>query len=345
MNNRVLVGLSGGVDSTATALFLKKSGYDVYGFFFDVLGNQQELRERAKAVATKLDIPFLSKDISNFFKEKVMDYFCDEYLQGRTPNPCVKCNKFIKFKLMLEEAFKVEAHYIATGHYAKVEFDENLQKYIIRKADNLKKDQTYMLYQLNQETLQHVLFPLGKMESKEKIRQILIDEGFNNAETKDSQEICFIKDNDYVTFIKNTYKNVPKEGTFVDQNGNKVGTHKGILNYTIGQRKGLGVTFGRPTFVTAIDAMSNTVTLGDNIDLFKDTIYSKDNNFIHINPNEPLKVTAKIRYSAKPEEAVVFLEQNGIIKTVFKEPQRASTPGQSIVFYQDDILIGGGTII
>lgn len=341
---KVLIGFSGGVDSTASTILLRERGFEVQGIFFNVFGNVTDTQKRAQAVARKLEMPLITLDISKYFKQKIMDYFYEEYTKGRTPNPCVQCNKHIKFSLMLEQARKINAYYIATGHYARIEFDESINKYIIRKPAALYKDQTYMLYNLNQDMLKHIIFPLGDMISKDKVREMVSRHGLPNAQTKDSQEICFIQDDDYIRFICENYDYKPQNGSFIDIKGSVLGTHSGIINYTIGQRKGLGIAFGKPVYVTHIDSENNTVTLGNNEELFTDTVFSKDNNFIHILLNGSFEAEGKIRYSAKPAKSIVFAEKNGILKTVFNTPQRAATPGQSIVFYDNDILLGGGTI-
>lgn len=342
--NKVLLGFSGGVDSTATALILKENGYEVHGLFLDVHGNSTETQKKASRVAQQLNIPLMSLDVSQYFKEKVMDYLYNEYIQGYTPNPCIECNKYIKFNLMLEEAQKIGAYYIATGHYARIEHNPTIGEYIIKKPKALAKDQTYMLYNLNQDILKHVLFPLGDIESKDEVREMVEDSHLSNAKAKDSQEICFIEDNDYVNFIENNYgyKSIP--GQFIDAKGNVLGEHKGIINYTIGQRKGLGIALGEPAYVTKINSKKNTVTLGKNEDLFKPIVYSKNNHFINSESFIPKEIEAKIRYSAKPTKAIIEKE-NQRIKTTFETPQRAITTGQSIVFYSGDILLGGGIII
>lgn len=342
--SKVLLGFSGGVDSTATALILREKGYEVHGLFLNVHGGTSETQGKAQDVAEQMNMPLTTLDVSDIFKTKVKDYLYEEYIQGRTPNPCVQCNKFIKYSLMLSEARKIGAYYIATGHYARIEFDEKIQEYIIKKPVALKKDQTYMLYNLNQKMLQHILFPLGHIESKDAVRKMVEGYDLSNAKTKDSQEICFVDDNDYVSFIKNNYKYESTQGDFLDENGKILGQHSGIINYTIGQRKGLGIALGEPAYVTKINAQKNTVTLGKNDDLFNCVVYSKQNHFINSDAFIPDKLEAKIRYSSKPSPATIKTE-NKLIKTTFEAPQRAITSGQSIVFYSDEILLGGGTII
>lgn len=342
--NKVLLGFSGGVDSTATALILRKKGYKVHGLFLNVTGQETESQDKAINVAKKLDMPLITLDISIFFKEKVKDYLYNEYIQGNTPNPCVECNKYIKFNMMLSEAKKIGAHYIATGHYARIEFNEEMQEFIIKRPKAIYKDQTYMLYNMNQNLLKHVLFPLGEIESKDKVREMVQDHDLPNAKTKDSQEICFIDDDDYINYIKTNYDYKSVAGDFIDEKGKVLGQHQGIINYTIGQRKGLGIALGEPAYVTKIDPKNNTVTLGKNDDLFNHVVYSRSNNFINKKDFIPEVVEGKIRYSAKPAKATIQ-EENNLLKTTFVEPQRAMTTGQSIVFYSGDILLGGGIII
>ena len=344
--NKVLLGFSGGVDSTAAALILKEKGYEVHGIFFNVFGpHNTESQKRAVEVAKQLSISLILKDVSQEFGNKIKKYFFNEYTLGKTPNPCVQCNKHIKFRFMLEQAKEIGAFYIATGHYAKLHYSDALEKYMIKKPAALYKDQTYMLYNLNQEILKHVLFPLSHIESKDHVRNIVSKANLPNAKTKDSQEICFIPDNNYVNFICNNYHYEPKEGNFVDKSGNILGKHRGIIHYTIGQRKGLGIALGKPVYVTDIDAVRNTVTLGNDHELLENIVRSKDNNFIHLEINKPVEAEAKIRYAAYPSKATIFIDEPGIIKTVFKQPQRAVTPGQSIVFYSGETLLGGGIII
>lgn len=352
--NRVLLGLSGGVDSTAAAFLLQERGYEVIGFFFDVLGDRNQASS-AEAAANALGIDFIYKNAAEEFKKIIIDHFCAEYIGGRTPNPCVNCNPLIKFKLMLEAADQRGAYHIATGHYARVRYVDAISRYAVFKGASALKDQSYMLYALGQDVLSRVLFPLGDIKEKEEVRKLLRAENIRNSEAKDSQEICFIKDNDYVKFIKAQEWN-SAGGRFVDKKGNTLGTHQGVMNYTVGQRKGLGVTFGKPKYVIKLNAEDNTVVLGDESDLFSIEVYSRCNldNFAIADTSElraGLEIKAKIRYAAKEAPAVISLvEVNAVgnsgatIRSVFKEPQRAATPGQSIVFYIDDMLLGGGVI-
>lgn len=352
LKNKVVLGLSGGVDSTAAALLLKEKGFDVIGFYFDVLGNNEQGRKAAEELARRLEIPFISMDVSQEFEEHIIADFCREYSCGRTPNPCVICNPMIKFRKLLKTADENGAYYIATGHYARVARDEAAGLYYIRKGASQKKDQSYMLYRLGQETLSRLMFPLGEFEDKAEIREIARSCNMPNAEASDSQEICFIDDKkeDYVNFIEGRGFS-PEKGNFVDAEGKILGRHQGICRYTIGQRKGLGIALGKPAFVTKIDPVTGNVTLGDNQDLFSREVISKDNFFAETSGSglpsgfcESLAVSAKIRYAAKAAPAVITKMADGRLLTTFDEPQRAAAPGQSIVFYDGDRVIGGGFI-
>ena len=346
--NKVVLGLSGGVDSSTAALLLKEKGMEVIGFYFDVSGDNAEGAQAAADLAKRLGIKFIKADVSREFEQIVIRNFCVEYSCGHTPNPCVICNPNIKFKKLIEIADREGAYYIATGHYARIHHDETNELYYVRKGANERKDQSYMLYRLGQDVLSRLIFPLGGFDDKEKTREMARDFGLPNAETADSQEICFIDEaqESYQEFLtRKGYK--CKEGDFVDADGNVLGRHKGIMNFTIGQRKGLGIALGKPAFVTEINPENNQVTLGSNDDLFKRDVYSIENVFADgtvLAEGESLQVRAKIRYASKPAEAVITVAGEGRILTSFSEPQRAATPGQSIVFYVDDYVIGGGFI-
>ncbi len=345
--NRVLLGLSGGVDSTAAVLMLKKKGFEVIGYYFDVLGNNAEGLKLAESVAKQLEIEFISESVAPEFDKEIIENFCSEYMCGRTPNPCVICNPKIKFRKLVEAADSVGAYYIATGHYARV--IESGGKFFVRKGVNERKDQSYMLYRLSQDILSRLILPLGEIDDKEKIRELAREHNMTNAEASDSQEICFIDDSyaDYEDFLKQRGYSF-KTGNFVDKDGKVLGKHKGLGCYTIGQRKGLGIALGKPAFVTEINPKNNTVVLGENSDLFRTDVFSEDNILTDpemVIPKEGLHVKAKIRYAAKPANAVIKLIDGGkCIHASFDEAQRAITPGQSIVFYRDDIVIGGGFI-
>lgn len=354
---KVMIGMSGGVDSSVAAYLLKKQGYDVIGvtmkLWQDDNDNLIELEggccslsavEDARRVCDKIGIPFYVLNFSDIFKEKVIKPFIDEYLNGRTPNPCIACNKYIKFEDFFNKARQIGCDYVATGHYAKIEKDEKTGRYLLKKSVTDKKDQTYALYNLTQEQLKHTLLPIGDYE-KEKVREIAKEIGIDVHNKPDSQEICFVKDNDYAGYVKKHSPKKIEEGYFIDTKGNILGKHKGIIHYTIGQRKGLGIAFGKPMFVVDIDPVKNTVILGDNEDIFKKGLIAKDFNLISIDDiKEPIRVTAKHRYSAKPSPATLSKIDEEHIKVVFDDPQRAITKGQSVVFYDNDVVIGGGII-
>lgn len=355
---KVMLGMSGGVDSSVAAALLLEQGYDVIGVTMQIWPDKNkntDCQERtccsdsavydARMVAEKLGIPFYVLNFKDNFKENVIDYFNSEYFKGRTPNPCIACNKFIKFGKMLDKATSMGVDYISTGHYARIKYNSNNGKYILYKSLAKNKDQTYVLYNLTQNQLSKTLFPLGEY-SKDKVREKAKELGLSVSSKPDSQEICFVDDNDYGRYV---YENTNREvvpGDFIDLAGKKLGQHKGIIHYTIGQRKGLGITFGKPMFVCGIDSIKNTVTLGEEADVFSDTLIASDLNFISIdNLSNTMKIKAKIRYSASEADAIIKPLDNTSVEVKFNEPQRAITPGQSVVFYDDDDVVGGGIII
>lgn len=346
--------MSGGVDSSVAAYLLKEQGYDVIGVTMQIWQEDKEYEEReggccslsavddARRVAQKLDIPFYVLNFRDSFKRNVIDYFVDEYIQGRTPNPCIACNKYLKFDELLQKAKGIGADYVATGHYAKIE--ERVGRFQLIRSKDDRKDQTYALYNLTQEQLEHTLMPCGEF-TKDKIREIAKEIGLDVHNKKDSEEICFIPDNNHGRYICEAAPNKVRPGNFVDKYGNVLGKHKGIVYYTIGQRKGLGLALGRPVFVTDINPVTNTVVVGPEEDIFKTDLVCKDINFISIDKLEdPMEVEAKIRYSAKPAKATISPMENGRVKVSFEDKQRAITKGQSVVFYKDDLVVGGGII-
>ncbi|MCY6484720.1 tRNA 2-thiouridine(34) synthase MnmA [Clostridium aestuarii] len=354
MNKKVVIGMSGGVDSSVAAYLLKKQGYDVIGVTMQIWQEveEAELREGgccslsavddARRVADKLDIPFYIMNFKEAFKKNVIDYFIDEYMEGRTPNPCIACNKFIKFDAFLKKAQAIGADYVSTGHYARI-YKEG-DRYLVRRAEDDTKDQTYALYNLTQYQLEHTVMPCGEYRKTE-IREIAKEIGLEVHSKKDSQEICFVYDNDHGAYIKNQVPEKVKEGNFVDKEGNILGKHKGIVYYTIGQRKGLGIALGKPMYVVDIIPYKNEVVLGSEEDIFNTELIAKDINFIPFDTLEqPLEVEAKVRYSGKPSKAVIAPLEDGKVKVIFETKQRAITKGQSVVFYQGDLLVGGGVI-
>jgi len=343
-NKKVLLGMSGGVDSTASVIVLQNLGYEVVGATYRLTDDEsvdQSILD-AKNAAQKIGIEHIVVDYRKDFKDKVISDFINEYMIGHTPNPCVVCNKNIKFDKFLKTADEMGIKYVASGQYAKI--DKRNGKYYVVKARNIIKDQTYFLYTLKEDILDRVLFPMGDMESKDDTRQLVKDAGIEIYSKKDSQEICFIKNMKYTDYISRNSDVVSKKGNFVDINGNVLGSHEGIVNYTIGQRKGLGIALGKPAFVIDIDYENNTVVLGDNEDLFKNELKLYDYNFINDEYNKDnIKLSAKIRYAAKEESVAIKKEANHIL-VKFDNPVRAITKGQSVVFYDGDILVGGGVI-
>lgn len=352
---KVVIGMSGGVDSSVAAYLLKEQGYDVIGVTMQIWQEDKDYTEReggccslsavddARRVANKIGIPFYVMNFRDSFKEKVIDYFVQEYIDGKTPNPCIACNKHLKFDELLRKAQGIGADYVATGHYAKIEQDENGRYQLIRSDDD-RKDQTYALYNFTQEQLAHTLMPCGGY-TKDKIREIAKEIGLSVYNKKDSEEICFIPDNNHGRYISEARPLEVVPGNFVDKNGNVLGQHKGIVYYTIGQRKGLGIALGRPVFVTDINPRTNEVVLGPEEDIFKTDLVAKDVNFIAFDKlEEPVTVEAKVRYSGKPAESVISPLKDGKVKVSFKEKQRAITKGQSVVFYQGNKVVGGGVI-
>ena len=428
MSKRVLLGMSGGVDSSVSALLLKQQGYEVVGATMclweeesqgavnkgaeQISGNATQGKIKnginnletnaindAKAVCEQLGIEHHVIDFRKMFKEKVVDNFINSYMCGKTPNPCVECNKFMKFGAFAKLADDLRCEYIATGHYAKVEFSKEYNQYVLKKSEAQGKDQTYFLYGIDKKILPRIIFPLSNFNSKEEIRKIASDNGLKVAEKKDSQEICFISDNDYVQFLKkqvelgsgkkdgiikkSTYKtdienansnfstaNLYKQGNIIYKDGSVLGKHSGLINYTIGQRKGLGIAYKDPLYVVKLDTRKNEVIVGTEKDLYSNELIANELNFlINIDFNKKIDIKAKIRYRAK--DAVAKLEilenkenvrnninsvakeselkgidsKNMIAKITFIEPQRAITPGQSIVFYLGDVVLGGGKIL
>ena len=355
---KVMVGMSGGVDSSVAAMLLRRSGYEVMGVTLklfsdeDISEAQKEGRtccalsdvEDARSVAYRLGFEHIVFNFRDNFREHVMKQFADSYLCGRTPNPCIECNRHVKFDKMLRRAQELGYDYIATGHYAVVEYDGKSGRYLLKRSKDRSKDQTYVLYSLTQEQLAHTLFPLGGLE-KTQVRELAEEAGLVNSNKPDSQDICFVPDGDYAAFIRRFTGCDTLCGKFVDMDGNVLGEHKGIINYTIGQRKGLGIALGHPAYVVKKDTEANTVTIGNEADLYTKSLIADDFNLISVEKlEEPMGVTAKTRYSQKEQPAVVSYIGNGEYRVEFDEPQRAVTSGQAVVLYDGDVVVGGGTI-
>lgn len=351
MTKKVVVGMSGGVDSSVAAYLLKEKGYEVIGVTMktwqekETDGSELTMVKDAKAVAERLGIEYHVVDFREDFKKYVIDYFIEEYLQGRTPNPCVVCNRHVKWEALLNHSKEFGAEYVATGHYARIEKLEN-GRYAIRNSITAAKDQTYALYNLTQEQLAHTMMPVG-VYTKEEVRAIAEKIGLNVAQKKDSMEICFIPDDDYAAFIEqHSVKSVPPEGNFVSVTGEILGRHKGITHYTIGQRKGLGIALGQPAFVTAIRPETNEVVLGSNEDVFTTKLYANRLNAMAV-PEfmDGMELKAKIRYSHAGSICRIHRTAEDEICCEFMEPVRAVTPGQAVVFYLGEHVAGGGRIV
>lgn len=354
---KALIAMSGGVDSSVSAYLIKQEGYEAVGITLKLFTNEDigDLKaktccslkdvEDAKNVSFKLGMKHYVLNFTDQFKQDVISRFVAGYEKGFTPNPCIDCNRFIKFDKLLKKAEEMDFDYIVTGHYGIIEYDELSKRFLLKKSIDEKKDQSYVLYTLTQSQLAKTLLPLGKMR-KSKIRTIALQQNFVNAKKHDSQDICFVRDGQYAGFIENYMGKTYQPGNFVDVNGNIIGQHKGIINYTIGQRKGLGLNYHKRFFVCDKNINENTVTLGNPENLYSKQLDADDINLIACEKiDKPLRVKAKIRYNQKEESATVEQTADNKIHIEFDSPQRAITKGQAVVLYDKDIVVGGGTII
>ena len=347
---KVLLGMSGGVDSSVSAILLKEAGYDVIGCTLELYNcgsccNVNTYMD-AKNVCNQLGIPHFIFNLEKEFKKYVIDDFAKCYKEAKTPNPCIECNKYMKFGFMHKKAKELGCDYIATGHYAKVEFDEKYGRNVLKVSNAGKKDQSYVLWSMPKEVMDKVIFPLGNFESKEEIRQIARKNNIKVANKPDSEDICFVPDGDYKKFLEENYNFKSKTGNIVNKQNIVLGKHSGMYRYTIGQRRGLGVSYKEPLFVTGFNKEKNEVVVSVENDLYSKEIIVNEVNLLAIDSLVgPLKVDVKTRYTQKIAKATIFMMEDGNIKVVFDEPQRAITPGQSAVFYIDGVVIGGGKII
>lgn len=354
MSKKAIIAMSGGVDSSVAAFLMKEKGFDCIGATMKLYDNDDIMEsgektccslddiEDARSVANRLSMPYYVFNFKDDFKEKVIDKFIATYENGGTPNPCIDCNRHLKFKRLFQKMQELGFDYVVTGHYARVE--ENNGWFYLKKGVDEAKDQSYVLYSLTQNQLAHIQFPLGTY-SKTEIREIAENHNFLNARKKDSQDICFVPDGDYAKFIEGYLGKTYPKGNFIDINGNVLGEHQGIIRYTNGQRKGLGIAFGKPMYVADKNVKDNTVTLCTNEELFSVELIADDFNWLIPNPAKEIKCSARVRYNMKEQSATVYTLENGNVKIVFDAPQRAITRGQAAVLYDGETVLGGGTIL
>ena len=354
---KALIAMSGGVDSSVAALIMKEKGYDCIGITMKLYDSEtgQACRSRtcctledvedARQVASALSIPYYVLNFKDDFQKKVILPFVETYENGGTPNPCIRCNRFMKHEKLYKKAEELGCDYIVTGHYARIRYDEEKQRYLLLKAKDEKKDQSYVLYFLNQEQLKHSIFPLGEFETKEEVRAIAEKNGFFNADKPDSQDICFVTSGSYGDFLEKFRGKPYPKGYFVDEEGNKLGKHKGIIRYTIGQRKGLGLALKEPMYVAGKNLEKNQIILTKGPALYSEALEAEDFNWISMDPpKEEYPVTVKTRYNAKAVPAFVSVKEENNVLLRFEKPERAIAAGQAVVLYDGEIVVGGGTI-
>lgn len=353
---KALIAMSGGVDSSVAALLMQQKGYDCVGATMKLFENDQAgvKREKtccslddvedARSVAYSLHMPYYVFNFTANFEKEVMDRFVSAYQRGWTPNPCIDCNRYLKFEKLFLRMKEMQMDTIVTGHYARVAYDKATGRYLLKKGLDHSKDQSYVLYNLTQEQLAHTQFPVGEL-TKQQVREIAEENGFLNADKPDSQDICFVPDGDYAAFIERYTGTIPQPGKFLNSAGETIGTHRGVIHYTIGQRRGLGISAAHPLYVCRICPEENTVTLGSSEALFSQTLTAADVNLISCDSlPQPIRVQAKIRYRQPAQPATAWQTEDGILHVTFDTPQRAITCGQAVVLYDGDTIIGGGRI-
>ena len=354
-NKKALIAMSGGVDSSVAAKIINDASFECIGCTMKLYDNDDTVLrkdntccslddvEDARQVAANLKMPYYVFNFKDGFKEHVIDSFVKAYESGKTPNPCILCNRYMKFEKLYQRARELGCYYVVTGHYARIEYDGN--RYLLKKAIDKSKDQSYVLYSMTQEQLKHTLFPLGELE-KTKVREIAMENGFVNSNKPDSQDICFVPDGDYAKFIEQYTGKTYPDGDFVDENGKVLGEHKGIIRYTIGQRKGLGLALPCPMYVKEKNLDENKVILCTNDRLFSKELYATDINLISVDKiTSPLHIKARVRYNQPEQDAIVEQIDDNTLHIVFDKPQRAISKGQAVVLYDGDYVVGGGTII